>query len=110
MCMAKKSFKTRVFFVLDPALENLHYDFMFYVYVLKMSNEQIYIGFTADLKKRLQEHNSGKSFTTSKYLPVCLIYYEAYNSRSDAKLRETMIKRYGSSWSHLKKRLKNGLK
>lgn len=79
--------------------------FMYFVYVLKMSNGQIYTGFTNDLKKRLEKHQSGKVFTTSKYLPVSLVYYECYLSRTDALEREKMLKRYGSTWSHLKRRI-----
>jgi len=44
---------------------------MKYVYILKSVNypEQTYIGITYSLKDRLNEHNSGKSHHTSKYLP-----------------------------------------
>ena len=83
---------------------------MQYVYVLKMSNNQIYIGSTSDLKKRIQEHKTGKVFTTRKYLPVRLVYYECYLSENDAKRREKMLKRYGSTWSHLLKRIAESLK
>jgi len=82
---------------------------MYFVYVLKMSNNQLYIGFTPDLKKRLSKHKEGKVFTTRKYLPVKLIYYESYTSQEDAKRREKMIKRFGSTWSHLKKRIKGSI-
>ena len=78
---------------------------MYFVYVLSLSNKQIYIGFTKDLKKRIEEHNNGKVFTTSKYLPIKLVYYECYLSWKDAKNRETMLKKFGSTYSHLKKRI-----
>ena len=79
---------------------------MYFLYVLKMNNEQLYIGFTPDLKKRLETHKSGKVFTTSKYLPVTLVYHECYRAKEDALNREKMLKRYGSTWSHLVKRIK----
>ena len=83
---------------------------MYYVYVLKMVNGQVYIGFTPDLKGRIQKHKSGKVLTTKKYLPVHLLYYESYLSKDDALKREKMIKRYGSTWSHLLRRISKSLK
>lgn len=78
---------------------------MYFVYVLKLSNNQLYFGFTNDLRKRLKEHESGKTFTTKKYLPIELIYYECYSAFQDAKNRESKIKQFGSTYSQLKKRL-----
>lgn len=83
---------------------------MYYLYILSLNNKQIYIGFTNNLQKRLEEHNNGKVFTTHKYLPIKLIYYECYLSQKDAVQREKMIKRFGSTYSHLKKRIFNSLK
>lgn len=83
---------------------------MFFMYVLKMNNGQTYIGFTANLKERLEKHNNGQVFTTRKYLPMKLIYYECYASAADAIRREKMIKKFGSTYSHLKDRIANSLK
>ena len=38
-----------------------------------------------------------------------LIYYEAYKSERDARLREKMLKHFGSSYSKLKLRLTDSL-
>ena len=57
-----------------------------------MNNSQIYTGSTKDLKSRMLEHNRGKVTTTSKYLPVTLIGYEAYTLKSDAQRREKFMK------------------
>ena len=66
---------------------------MFYIYILKsQKNKELYIGYTADLKKRVEEHNHGKSISTKRYLPWKLIYYEACLSISDAKRREQYLK------------------
>jgi putative endonuclease len=65
---------------------------MYYVYYLIMSNGQIYTGSTGDLKKRLAAHERGSVITTSKYLPVSLIGYEAYYEKSDAQRREKYLK------------------
>lgn len=41
---------------------------MFYVYILKLNNNQLYTGFTTDLKRRVSEHKSGNSSFTSKLI------------------------------------------
>lgn len=67
---------------------------MFYVYVLKnLVNEEMYTGFTSDLKRRIAEHNGGLVFSTKPYLPWSLIYYEACLNEKDAKRREGYLKK-----------------
>lgn len=83
---------------------------MFYVYVLKMTRGgQLYIGFTKDLKRRLQEHLLLKSKYTKSRGPQGLIYYEAYASEKDARIREQKLKQFKGSYSNLKKRINNSL-
>ena len=67
---------------------------MFYVYILKSFKkaEQIYIGYTSNLKKRFKEHNDGLSQSTKPYRPWELIFYEAYKSQKDALKREKYFK------------------
>ena len=57
-----------------------------------LKNKSLYTGFTKDLKKRLYEHNSGKSFSTRPYAPWKLIYYEACLKKDDATRREKYLK------------------
>ena len=65
----------------------------FYVYVLRsLVKDFIYVGFTSDLKRRFEEHNSGKEFSTKPYIPFELIHYEAYRNEKDAKRREEYFK------------------
>lgn len=65
----------------------------YYVYILQnMKTQGIYIGYTADLKKRLEEHNRGLNFSTKSYLPWHIIHYEAYRNIQDAKRREKYLK------------------
>jgi len=52
----------------------------------------IYIGYSSNLKQRIKEHNSGKSKSTKHYVPLNLIFYEAYSTKSDAKRRENYLK------------------
>lgn len=94
---------------IDPAVGKPYIFSMHFVYILKLNNGQLYIGFTRDLKKRLKEHESGKVFSTKKYLPIELIYYECYSAFLDAKNRESKIKQFGSTYSQLKKRIAHSI-
>lgn len=64
---------------------------MFYVYVLEDENKKPYVGYTADLRRRLGERNRGKSFATKNRQWHC-IYYEACIEESDARRRERYFK------------------
>jgi len=84
---------------------------MYYFYLLqsiKKPNE-IYTGSTNNLRLRLAEHNQGKVFSTKRYAPWRLVYYEAYLSEKDARIREQKFKRHGKRNIELKKRLKYSL-
>lgn len=66
---------------------------MFYIYCLEsLKNKELYIGFTKDLKKRLKEHNQGLNFSTKRYIPWKVIYYEGCVEESDARRREKYLK------------------
>lgn len=66
---------------------------MFYVYYLKSEKfDEYYVGFTNNLKKRLEEHNKGLNFSTTKYKPWKIIYYEACINQKDATRRERYLK------------------
>lgn len=65
----------------------------FFVYILKSETTgSSYVGHTADLQKRLIEHNSGKSLSTRKKRPWKLVYQEEYQTRSEAATRERYFK------------------
>jgi len=65
----------------------------YYVYVLHNPEKNfIYIGYSENLRQRVKEHNSGKSKSTKHYIPLKLIFYEAYYKKSDAKRREKYLK------------------
>lgn len=79
----------------------------FYTYVLvSLKDNDFYIGYTSDLRKRLEEHNLGKNLSTKSRKPFKLIYYEACIDKEDAIQRETYLK---SSKGHrfLRRRLHN---
>lgn len=66
---------------------------MFYNYILQSKkNKKLYVCYTTDLRKRLQEHNQGLNQSTKPYSPWILIYYEACLNEKDAKRREKYLK------------------
>lgn len=79
----------------------------FYVYLLESVRHvgELYIGSTRDLRKRLNQHNTGKAFSTKRYIPWRLQYYEAYQNESSARLRESRLKNNGNALIELKKRI-----
>jgi len=81
---------------------------MFYIYIIKsIKSGKIYIGYSSDLKRRMIEHNSGQSDYTKSDKPWKLVYYEAYASDKDARVREKRLKNYAQSLTLLKKRIFN---
>ena len=76
-----------------PGSENSIAIMFYYVYVLQsLKSNGLYIGYTEDLRKRLQEHNRGLNFSTKPHKPWKLIHYEAYLNEKDAKRREEYLK------------------
>jgi putative endonuclease len=65
---------------------------MFYIYILKQNNGNLYTGYSGNLKRRITEHNEGKVRTTKNNLPIKLILYEGYLFREDAIRREKYLK------------------
>lgn len=81
--------------------------FMHYVYVIKSrSNGKFYVGYTSNLKRRLEEHNSGEVFSTKPNLPYELVYFEGYRSKTDALKREEALKHHGQGFRRIKERIK----
>jgi len=70
------------------------------VYILSCASGALYIGETADLDRRLEQHQDGSacSFTASRR-PVTLVYAEAHATRAAALKRERQLKR----WTRAKK-------
>jgi putative endonuclease len=75
---------------------------MFYVYILYSEKDgKLYIGYTPDLKKRIERQKKGYVWPTKNRRPIRLVHYEAYLSRHDAKRREIFLKG-GKGHSELK--------
>ena len=83
---------------------------MFYVYILKSRKDNLlYTGSTNDLKHRFQLHNEGEIFSTKNRTPLELVYYEAYKSEKDARIREKNLKLRSNALTQLKRRIKLSL-
>ena len=68
----------------------------FFVYVLGSKNEsgfRTYVGWTNDLNKRLNKHNSGQGARFTKGHKWELLYAEKYETRREAMSREWYLKR-----------------
>jgi len=66
----------------------------YYFYVLECADGSFYGGYAADVQKRLAVHNSGKGAKyTRNRLPVKLIYYERYGTKSEAMRAEYKFKK-----------------
>ena len=66
----------------------------YYVYMLKSKSIKpiTYVGYTNNLKKRLDLHNSGKGAKFTRGKKWTLIYKEMHKSKSEAISREYYIK------------------
>ena len=67
---------------------------MFYFYILQSKKDKsYYYGTTDNLKRRLEEHNIGKSKYTKNKAPWKIIHHETFNTLSKARKREYQVKR-----------------
>ncbi len=63
------------------------------VYVLKSEKDsKWYIGCTADLTKRIEEHNTGKVLSTKSRRPLALLYAEEFFDKYEAFRTERFYK------------------
>lgn len=64
-----------------------------YVYVLECADETLYTGYTTDVERRVNEHDSGAGAKyTRGRTPVELVHTEQYETKSAAMSREYEIK------------------
>ncbi len=78
----------------------------YYVYMLKSiknKKEITYVGYTNNLKKRLDLHNAGKGAKFTRGRKWKVIYKELFNSKKEAISREYYIKNNRSE----RKKIKN---
>ena len=80
----------------------------FYVYLIlsKVKNKTIsYVGYTNNLSKRINLHNSNKGAKFTKGKKWKLIYYEKYDSKNEAMKKEYSLKKN----YYLRNKLKRGM-
>lgn len=72
----------------------------YYFYIARCQDNSLYIGYTADINKRIERHNKGQgSQWIKQHGPAQIIYKEEYKTRIEAMKREIQIKK----WSRIKK-------
>ena len=79
---------------------------MHYVYLIESVGDPTkrYVGVTADLTTRLDDHNAGRSTHTSRRRPWRLVTYIAFSDRAQAESFERYLKS-GSGHAFASKRL-----
>ena len=79
--------------IFEPMPSNTTSRMFYYTYILEsLRDGKYYIGFTSNLKRRLQEHSKGLNFSTKFRLPFKLVYFEGCLNEKDAKRREHYLK------------------
>jgi putative endonuclease len=76
---------------------------MWYVYFLQLSNNDIYVGSTNDLRRRVKSHDDGHVLSTKLHLPIALKCYIAVETETLARALERYFKS-GSGKAVAKKR------
>ena len=81
----------------------------YFVYLIgnyKFSKLTTYVGYTNNIKKRLNAHNSGKGAKFTKGRKWKLMYYEKFKTKKEALSREYYIKQNRKFRNLLKKKYK----
>jgi len=66
---------------------------MYYVYVVKsLTIDFYYKGHCQDLENRIAQYNSGMTVSSRPYLPVQLVYFESFETKAEAIVREKYFK------------------
>jgi putative endonuclease len=68
---------------------------VYYAYILKCSDDTLYVGSTSDLERRLHQHNNSKAGAhyTKIRRPVALVYNEQLETYAEVRKREGELKR-----------------
>lgn len=79
---------------------------MHYIYILRSIKypDQIYVGYTTNLQKRLSDHNCATTAHTAKYIPWKVEMYLAFDNKDKAIEFEEYLKS-GSGRAFRDKRL-----
>jgi len=67
----------------------------YFVYILQSADGKYYTGYTTDLERRMEQHQSGKgSKFTRGFGFDKLLYHEEYRTKSQAMKREAELKKW----------------
>ena len=67
--------------------------YMFFAYVVRsVSTGYLYKGHCQNLEERLKQHNSGVTESIKTYIPFELVYFESFETREEAIIREKYFK------------------
>ena len=72
------------------------HEVLFFVYVLgsrRQNDRRTYVGWTTDIKRRLQQHNAGLGAKSTRGREWILLYSKRCQTRNEAMSREWYIKR-----------------
>jgi len=69
------------------------------VYIIRCEDNYLYVGLTFSVSKRISEHKAGLCRNTKNRGKIELVYYEEFENRHEAALREKEIK----GWRRQKK-------
>ena len=84
---------------------------MYFVYLLyNTTTKKFYVWVSINVHERLKEHMAWSNSSTSY---CCkdrnLVYYECYNNKTDAYIREKKLKHHGNWIKLIKSRIENTL-
>ena len=66
---------------------------MFFAYVVRsISTGYLYKGHCENLEERLKQHNSRMTESIRKYIPFEMVYFESFETRGEAIVREKYFK------------------
>ena len=76
-----------------------------YIYLIQsLKDKKFYLGWTTNLRRRLDAHNAGSVRSTKSRKPFKLVFYETYSAPEEAKIRERQSKKNPRMYSFFKKR------
>lgn len=85
----------------------------YYMYVVKCIDNTLYTGYTTDLVRRIKAHNNKKGAKYTRVrVPVSLVYYEEFTSKSEATKAESAFKKFTrlQKEQYIKEKLKDDKK
>ena len=71
-----------------------------YTYILLCDDQSYYVGLSGNLEQRIASHKAKQNIGTKEFSKIELVYHETYETRHEAELRETQLKK----WSRAKKK------